>query len=181
MLRERPEGEGGMNETNYAAHGDIYLSRVLHVCQDSCGGIFQRKKENLNLMNFLRQQGPLEVIERCFWFVEGWLLAHDNFLDELIFALRLNKPQQRQVCSEHLQAALNVCNRLFLFKRIDENRELLCFLMDEAPTVVEGCSGPIEGLDRFYCDLQFALELQNSYVFSGQMFPRPWPCWRELK
>ena len=80
---------------------------------------------------------------------------------------------------EHLQRALQVCNKSTggIFKRIDENRELLEFLKENAPDLLERSiwiEGWIEGQDHFLNDLVHALNIANPLPMSWNVYPRPW-------
>ncbi|MFI3270736.1 MAG: hypothetical protein R3Y11_01355 [Pseudomonadota bacterium] len=63
-----------------------------------------------------------------------------------------------------------------VFKRIDENREILQFLQEHAPEVLErfGCiESWLAGNDKFFVDLANALEIEQMIGIDGN-FPRPW-------
>jgi hypothetical protein len=87
--------------------------------------------------------------------------------------------------SAQLERALQVCDKSArgVFKRIDENRELLELLQQEAPDLLERCGwieGWIAGQDIFLCDLVQALGIENPFKDMDFMYPRPWPgkSWR---
>lgn len=63
-----------------------------------------------------------------------------------------------------------------VFKRIDENRELLELLQREAPELLNRCPwivGWIEGQDIFLTDLAHGLGCKSP--FGSKLFPRAWP------
>lgn len=70
-----------------------------------------------------------------------------------------------------------------IYKRIDENRELLELLMAEAPQVLAAkpwIVGWLESQDRFLRDIESAVPLTDVQFpehesASGRRFPRPWP------
>jgi hypothetical protein len=65
-----------------------------------------------------------------------------------------------------------------VFKRIDENRELLEFLHRESPDLMKRCpwvEGWLEGQDRFLVELVNAVGIENSMAKTSSNFPRQWP------
>lgn len=71
-----------------------------------------------------------------------------------------------------------------IYKRIDENRELLELLQREAPEMLARqpwIVGWLEAQDGFLCDLAAAVPLtdvqfpKQTRQQSGNSFPRPWP------
>lgn len=69
-----------------------------------------------------------------------------------------------------------------VFKRIDENRELLELLQSECPELLERCfwiAGWLADQDRFLAELVEASQLVNSHrdrnLSAVLSFPRPWP------
>jgi len=64
-----------------------------------------------------------------------------------------------------------------IYKRIDENRELLELLLREAPELLDRCFwiiGWLENQDHFLVSLAQAAEIENSYPLIRN-FPRPMP------
>ncbi len=103
------------------------------------------------------------------------LLKKYGELQEIVTSMSVDNRNYR-----HLQRTIQVCEASSrgIFKRIDENRELLEFLQKEAPELLERCpwiTGWIAGNDHFFNDLVHALGSEN--IFSGvqRMHPRPWP------
>lgn len=66
-----------------------------------------------------------------------------------------------------------------IYKRIDENRELLELLQREAPELLAKqpwVVGWLESQDGFLCDLESAVPLSDVQLPKrGSNFPRPWP------
>lgn len=67
-----------------------------------------------------------------------------------------------------------------VFKRIDENRELLEFLQQESPDLLRRCpwvEGWIESQDRFLVDLARLVQVEKGPAFENRPWPwpRPWP------
>lgn len=65
-----------------------------------------------------------------------------------------------------------------IWKRIDENRELLQFLQKQTPEFLERwpfIEGWIAGEDVFLVNIREMLELPENPPFSGSTYPRPWP------
>jgi hypothetical protein len=69
-----------------------------------------------------------------------------------------------------------------VFKRIDENRELLDLLQRENPELIERCfwiAGWLADQDRFLVALAEASQMVNPHsarnISAVQSFPRPWP------
>lgn len=71
-----------------------------------------------------------------------------------------------------------------IYKRIDENRELLELLQREVPELLvrqPWIISWLESQDGFLCDLEAAVPLIDDVQFpnrnspSGDRFPRPWP------
>lgn len=94
------------------------------------------------------------------------------------------KPCSRLLASSLVLARVeSVCRRQRaslhkgLYKRIDENRELLECLQREAPELMVRCpwiAGWIAGQDSFLVDMLNALGWLPTCP-SGARFPRPWP------
>lgn len=66
-----------------------------------------------------------------------------------------------------------------IYKRIDENRELLELLQREAPELLAKQPWVVswlESQDGFLCDLESAVTLSDvQFPKRGSNFPRPWP------
>lgn len=65
-----------------------------------------------------------------------------------------------------------------IYKRIDENRELLELLQREAPELLAKqpwVVGWLESQDGFLCDLESAVPLTDVQFQKHPRFPRPWP------
>lgn len=66
-----------------------------------------------------------------------------------------------------------------IYKRIDENRELLELLQREAPELLAKqpwIVGWLESQDGFLCDLESAVPLSDvQFPKRTSDFPRPWP------
>lgn len=65
-----------------------------------------------------------------------------------------------------------------IWKRIDENRELLMCIQEHAPDLLERCpwiDGWIAGTDIFLNDLAAAFELEVPEWLVMLRTPRPWP------
>lgn len=74
----------------------------------------------------------------------------------------------------------DICERVArgVFKRIDENRELLELLKQEAPELMQRCpwvEGWIEGQDEFLVQLAQAVGTENRLAMTAQNYPRRWP------
>ena len=64
-----------------------------------------------------------------------------------------------------------------VYKRIDENRELLELLQQEAPELLNNkywIEGWLESQDDFLCDLAQFVPSENPLIVEGR-YPRPWP------
>lgn len=90
------------------------------------------------------------------------------------------KPQDMTV-QEKYETVLNFCtncdNGRGIWKRIDENRELLQFLQKQAPDVIEKFSFIetwIAQQDIFLVVLEQILQLEKDPGFKNSRFPRPW-------
>lgn len=71
-----------------------------------------------------------------------------------------------------------------VFKRIDENRELMELLQEAAPEFIQKhpwVMGWLEPQDDFLSELAQASGLQNHHIRAGQGFPRPYPLKRKVK
>ncbi len=69
-----------------------------------------------------------------------------------------------------------------IYKRIDENRELLTLLLAEAPDVLAAhpwIEGWLQSHDEFFCDLANTVASGDTFLSlrqrSGRPYPRPWP------
>lgn len=65
-----------------------------------------------------------------------------------------------------------------IWKRIDENRELLACIQEHAPDLLERCpfiDGWIAGTDIFLNDLATAFEIKVPEWMDRLYCPRPWP------
>lgn len=69
-----------------------------------------------------------------------------------------------------------------IYKRIDENRELLELLRREAPDLISKHAeiiGWLRSHDDFFCALESAVPLEDAQFYpapnhDGRCFPRPW-------
>lgn len=71
-----------------------------------------------------------------------------------------------------------------IFKRIDENRELMELLQKDAPEFVHKhpwVMGWLESQDNFLSELAQASGLQSHHIRAGQGFPCPYPLKRKIK
>ncbi|EGL3999212.1 hypothetical protein IQ368_004763 [Salmonella enterica] len=65
-----------------------------------------------------------------------------------------------------------------VYKRIDENRELLELLQRESPDLLERCpwvEGWLDSQDRFLSLLAVVVGTENEIGRHDKRFPRPWP------
>lgn len=65
-----------------------------------------------------------------------------------------------------------------IYKRIDENRELLELLQRESPDLMKRCpwiEGWLESQDHFLVELAATVGTKNRLAGSFPNFPRPWP------
>ena len=88
------------------------------------------------------------------------------------------------MASRTLKKVIKICESSGrgIYKRIDENRELLEFLQQEAPELLDRCpwiNGWIAANDQFFVKLSEAVNVENifdqeKYGYFRQ-YPRPWP------
>jgi hypothetical protein len=65
-----------------------------------------------------------------------------------------------------------------VIKRVDENRELLELLKNEAPDFLDKhfwVEGWLQGQDGFLTDLMTAVEIKVPPAHTSREYPRPWP------
>jgi len=66
-----------------------------------------------------------------------------------------------------------------IFKRIDENRELLELLQEKSPHLLEQAPWVVSWLksqDQFLSDLAEVADVTNHFEYkTGRKYPRPWP------
>ncbi|MDD5388949.1 MAG: hypothetical protein PHD37_06370 [Gallionellaceae bacterium] len=65
-----------------------------------------------------------------------------------------------------------------IYKRIDENRELLELLQHEAPELLERCpwiEGWLDTQDEFLSELAVLTDAPNPHAVLGTTYPRSWP------
>ncbi|GAB7496818.1 hypothetical protein [Bilophila wadsworthia] len=80
---------------------------------------------------------------------------------------------------EKLQKIEKLCEGpVGIYKRIDENRELLCFLLKNSDVIqrfpfVEGW---IANTDNFYHEIQCILDMPEKDFRGGNGWPRDWPA-----
>lgn len=69
------------------------LDRVRNICSLHGGGIYKRIDENRELYQLLQDRCP-DFLRECFW-VEGWLKAQDDFLQDIESVFRREMSQVR--------------------------------------------------------------------------------------
>lgn len=89
---------------------------------------------------------------------------------------------KRGVASRQLKRVRSLCTETDggrgVWKRIDENRQLLELLQAEAPELLERCpfiEGWIRNTDIFFINLQKLMTLEDKPEWGGGLFPREWP------
>jgi hypothetical protein len=119
--------------------------------------------------------------------------SNDNFLTELQSALsasplvslaeRLFGASTRVRIETVMKLVTTRGNTGGLFKRIDENRELLQYLQTDCPEfslIAPAVIGTIQRNDRFYTDLpailDIAIEDPSASPTQTRVYPRQWPA-----
>ncbi len=80
----------------------------------------------------------------------------------------------------NIEAVRNVIESSYrgIYKRIDENRELLELLQQQAPAFLEKhfwIEGWLQGQDGFLTDLLRVVPIVNPHSHREPAYPRPWP------
>lgn len=170
------------------------LQLVVELCADTERGVGRCIERNREIFSLIYENSPdLFEINRCSW-VRGWLETQDQFLVNLSHAVGYpalpwtllgNDPCQwyEPVVlsqSDMLDAVLASCDKKIsrIFKRIDENRQLLDTLLEETPSLLRTHSQiecNIALLDVFLTDIAHALNLKQQIRISDEDYPRPWP------
>jgi hypothetical protein len=194
---------------------DVRLSNIITLCRESDGGsgIWKRIDENRKMLQHFLPE--IHRFSRSLGFIEIWLGNQDFFLNDIIRALGIRKPEimletfprrwpgveipkdcylfpldvEYEAGYEYVRLSnvIFLCHdcdrRRGIWKRIDENRELLWFfkchlleILQKYPFFEE----IIREQDIFLNSVANALQLEvpawlPAWMREQNIFPRPWP------